>query len=171
MSDGFQRRGHAEAGDVCLPGCDQDVSRVQRAVKQAGRRGRIEPGGHMGDETDRISRRRRTVLADGGVQRFAGHVLLGQVRDRVFDAGGDDARHRRRLHLDEAEPIQDGRQLRRLFRRQIDGEDLDGDQAIALGIVRAKHRPQDASTNLMEEPESTKRGWRNVGCAGRQRLG
>jgi len=43
------------------------------------------------------------------------------------------------------------------LRRQIEREQFDGDQAIALGIVRAEQRPQGPRADLMKNTKRTER--------------
>jgi len=44
--------------------------------------------------------------------------------------------------------------------RKVESVDLDRHQTIVFGVVRTKHRPQRARTDLMENPKWTKRVWR-----------
>ena len=53
-----------------------------------------------------------------------------------------------------------GRELMNPLGRQIESEQLDGDEAVALGIVGAEHRARCAGTNLMENPERSEGVWR-----------
>jgi hypothetical protein len=43
-----------------------------------------------------------------------------------------------------------GDQLMRAFGRKIESKELDGDETALLGVVRAKHGPEHAHTDLMK---------------------
>ena len=45
----------------------------------------------------------------------------------------------------------------RLFGCDVETKNLDGDQAIARGLVRAEHRTECADADLMQDPERAKR--------------
>ena len=53
-------------------------------------------------------------------------------------------------------------ELVQAFGRQIEPEQFDGDEPIAIGIERSKHGPQSAGANLMENPEWTESVWRRA---------
>ena len=55
-----------------------------------------------------------------------------------------------------------GRQGRGLLGRDIEGEGLDGDEAVLIGVVRTKDRPQHARPNLVQEFEPTESRRRRV---------
>ena len=46
------------------------------------------------------------------------------------------------------------------FGRQVEPEQLDGDEPIAFGIEPAKHRTQRAGANLMKDAKRTEPVWR-----------
>jgi hypothetical protein len=46
------------------------------------------------------------------------------------------------------------------LRRQIEREQLDGDETLALRVVRAKHRSKSAGTDLMQNTKRPERIWR-----------
>src|SRR5207253_6833391 len=50
--------------------------------------------------------------------------------------------------------------LMETFRWQVEAEQLDGDKAIARGVVGAEHRPQRTGTDLMENSKWSERVWR-----------
>jgi hypothetical protein len=50
----------------------------------------------------------------------------------------------------------------RLFRCDVEMEDLDRDQAPAAGFVRAKNRTERACADLMENPKRPECLWRKV---------
>ena len=60
--------------------------------------------------------------------------------------------------LDQA--LEFANQLMGTLRRQVEAEDFDRDEAIALRFVRPKHRPQSTGTDLMKYSKWTERVWR-----------
>ena len=46
-------------------------------------------------------------------------------------------------------------QLMHAFRRKIEAEDFDGDESIAIGLVRTKDRSQSTITDLMQHAKWT----------------
>ena len=57
-----------------------------------------------------------------------------------------------------------GDELMHALRREVEGEQLDGDRTVAHGVVRPEHGAQSAGTNLME---NTKRSERVRWCRAR----
>jgi hypothetical protein len=51
-------------------------------------------------------------------------------------------------------------QLMDALGRQVEPEDFDGNQPIALRFIRAKHRTQSTGTDLMEDTKWTEGVWR-----------
>ena len=66
------------------------------------------------------------------------------------------------------QPREFGSEDRRLLGRQIEGECLDGDQVLVIGIVGTKHRSQHARPDLVQEFEPTESRRRRVRGAWRQ---
>ena len=71
------------------------------------------------------------------------------VRDRR-----DDCRMR---EVGRDQPLELGDELVHAFGRQVEAEQLDGDQLVLPGIVGAKHGAERARANLMQNAERTER--------------
>ena len=69
-------------------------------------------------------------------------VASGAAMRRVRQVGGD-------------QPLELGDEPMHALGRQIQTEQLDRDQPVVLGIVRAKHGSQCAGANLMKNTEGT----------------
>ena len=53
---------------------------MQRAVRDVDRRGEIERAGQLRGDAQRVAGRRRTVFANGDVERVGGDVVLREKR-------------------------------------------------------------------------------------------
>ena len=95
--------------------------------------------------------RRRAIIATREMRALARYMKAG-----VYPRFANYYTYRK------PEPVEVSGQVGRLLRGEVDGERFDGDQPFAVRVVRAKHGPQDASANLMEEPESAERSRRNI---------
>jgi hypothetical protein len=58
------------------------------------------------------------------------------------------------------QPLEPGDEAMDPRGRQIESEQLDGDETIVVRIVRTKDRSRCAGANLMENPEGTEGVWR-----------
>ena len=123
---------------------------MQRAVRDLDRRGEVERAGQLRRDAQRVAGRRRPVLADGEVERVGGDVILGEKRGDAADAGGERRHQRRVRQIGGDQPLEFGDELMPALRRQVEFEQLDGDEPLARRIVRAKHRSQGSRTNLMK---------------------
>jgi hypothetical protein len=63
-------------------------------------------------------------------------------------------------HVRGNQPVEFGDELMDSLGGKVEAERLDGDQPVAVRIVRAENRPQGAGANLMENPEWTEGVWR-----------
>jgi hypothetical protein len=72
----------------------------------------------------------------------------------------------RQIRRDEAFEGRD--ELMDAFGRQIELEELDGDQTLAVRIVRSKYRSEGARADLMKNTKRSERVWRR--CAGSFRV-
>src|SRR6185312_10062273 len=99
----------------------------------------VDRAGNLRDERQRLVQRRRRVVAHGHVERLGGDILLGTIRQRPFDAGGE--------RLDD-----------------VGTEDLDRDEAIARGLVGTKDGTESTNTYLVQHPKGAESGWRRE-CA------
>jgi bacillithiol biosynthesis cysteine-adding enzyme BshC len=115
--------------------------------------GMVDGGRKRLDERGHVGNRHLSTLAQHNVERITDRVLLREVRsaeveirrDRRGDVGMVDVGRNERPKL--------GHQRRRLFGSEVETKDLDCDEPIASGLVRAEDRTQRARTNLMENPE------------------
>jgi hypothetical protein len=58
------------------------------------------------------------------------------------------------------QPLEFGDELMDALGREVQPEEFDGDEPVAIRIERPKHGPQGAGANLMENPEWTEGFWR-----------
>ena len=151
----------AEAGQPCIVGREQDIARVQRAVRDLRGRRDVERARQLRRHPQRAAGRRRSVFANGQVERVGGDVILGEKGGDAADAGGK-GRHQGRVREPGGDQLLEfGDQLVRAFRREVEFEQLDGDEPLACRIVRAKHRSQGSCTNLMKNSKPSE-------CVGRR---
>ena len=156
----------AEPGRAGLFGCDEDVARVQRAVADARRTREIDRAGELGDERQHGGNRRRRVVPHGDVERLGGDVLLGAIRHRPLDAGGDRLDDRGMEEACLGGPCQLIGQRLRLLGCDVETEDLHGDQPIAFRLVGAEHGTERADADLVQHPE----GAELSGCSEGRRI-
>ena len=109
----------------------------------------------------RLGRRRRSELPKRGVERFAGDILLSQVRRHALDTGGQRGGHAGVTRLIGRQVLELDRKLSRLFGRDlIETERLDGDQPPFHGVVCTKYGTEAAGPNLMQDSKGTEgSGW------------
>ena len=86
-----------------------------------------------------------------GFELFRACAELGQVQsDQVFEGGDETVGG---------------------FRRQVEPELLDGNQAARVGLIGAEDGSKNARSNLMEDPEGSESvGWRGAGSVRMQRV-
>ena len=141
---------------------------MERAVFDQPFRGEIERISQLSSHGQRLRQRQRASLASHDVERVAGKIILRQIRNDAVETGRDGSRNRGMSKPDLDQPFEFGDQLMDTLGRQVESEDFDGNQAIALRFVRAKHRTQSAGTDLMKYPKWTEGVWR--GGAGNFRV-
>ena len=126
--------------------------------------GKIERAGKLGRDPLGLIGRCRTVLTDRRVERLGLDELVRKICRGAGDARGDrhgDSRMRE-IGRDELFELRD--ELPRAFRRQIQREHFDGDEAIALLVVRMKDRAECSGADLMKDTKGTQRvGRRGAG--------
>ena len=155
----LERLDDAESGGARLVGRDEDVTRMQPAVTDAGRAREVDRAGHLGDERQAFLDRRRRIVSHRHVERLGGDVFLGAVRHRPFDAGSDRLDDGRVEQRGLRRALQRVRQRLRLFGDDVEAEDLDRDEAIVRGLIGAKHGTECANAYLVQHPEGAE-GWR-----------
>jgi hypothetical protein len=96
-------------------------------------------------------------VAHRDVERLRGDVLLGAVGDGPLDARGDGFDDRWMKEAGFSRPRQFVGERLRLFRRDVQTEDLDRDQPISRRLVGTEDRPECADTDLMQDSEGSKR--------------
>jgi hypothetical protein len=141
---------------------------MERAMFDQSLRGGIECMSQLAHHGQRLGKRQRAPFAYHDIERVAGEVILREVCDDAVEAGGDGGRNRRMSKPDVDQPLEFADQLMDTFGRQVEAEDFDRNQAIALRFVRTKHRTQSTGTDLMKYPKWTKGVWR--GGAGNFRV-
>ena len=162
--DPFECLDDPEAGRAGLVGCHEDVARMERAMANTSGSRKVERAGQLGDERQHLVDRRGRVVPERHVERFGGDVLLGAVRDSALDSCRNrfDDRGVEEPGLSrESECL--GERLR-LFRCDVETEDLHRHEAIARRLVGAEHRTESADADLMQHPEGAERGRRSECC-------
>src|SRR5204862_2758061 len=100
-----------------------------------------------------VGERRRPVLTERGVERFGGHVRLGEPRRRPLDPGRNRCGNRRMVEAAAGERIEDRGELGGAFGDEIEAERLDGDEATFNRVVRAKYGAQRSGADLVQHAE------------------
>ena len=114
--------------------------------------------------TRSASRRRGTVIAHHDVERVGGDEVLGEIGGVAGDAGRQRRGDAGVRQLGGDQPLELGDELMHALGRQIESEQLDGDETIVLGFIGAKHRTQRARADLMKNAKWTERvGRRSTG--------
>ena len=126
--------------------------------------GEVERTGELRRDADRVGRGRRSVLAQRGVERLGGDEFLSKVRGHARDAGTDRRRNHRVRQLGHNQGFERRDQLMDALGRQIQFEELDRNQPLAVRVISAEHRSQRSSANLMQHPKWPECVWRR--CAG-----
>ncbi len=155
-ADALERARHAETGQPNLVLRDEHVAGVKRAMSDVDGGGKIERVRKLARHAQHVGGRTRTI-ADDDVERVGGDVLLRKIRDNPVDAGGEGRGDARVRESGGNQPLELGDKLMHAFGRQIETEDFDGNQAIAIGFVRTKDRTQSPGTDLMENTKRTER--------------
>ena len=159
-ADPFERSRNPEPDDACAFRGEQDVAGMKRAVFDESLRGGIECLSQLARHGQRFGQRQRAPLANHDIERVAGEVVLRKVRDNPVETCGHGRRNRRmsKPGLDQLLEFID--QLMDALGRQVEAEDFDGNQAVALWFIRTKHRTQSTGTDLMEDTKWTEGVWR-----------
>ena len=155
----------AKTGGSGFVGCHEDVTWMQGAVPDARFAREVDGRSELRDEWQRFVDRRRRVMAHGHVERLGGDVLLGAVCHGAFDTRGDgldDGGVEETCVGGAAELFSKGGSL---FRGDVEPENFDGDESIAIGFVGSKDGTKSADTDLMQHSERAK-CWRRSkpGC-------
>ena len=147
----------AEAGGASLVWCNEDVTRMERAVSDTGPARDIDRFGQLPDDPHHRVVRGGRVVPHRDIERLGGDVFFGAIGDGALHAGSDrlDDRRLEQLRLRRVRELVG--QCLRLLRRHVESEDLDRHQAITRGLVRAEYRTERADANLMQDPEGSKR--------------
>jgi hypothetical protein len=119
--------------------------------------GEVDGARQLRDEWKHLVEGRGCVVAQGDVEGFSRDVLFRPERDRAFNTCGDWFNDRRMEETGVCRLRQFARERLRLFGRNVEAKDLDGDEAIARGLVRSENGPKCTNTDLMEDPEGTER--------------
>ena len=131
---------------------------MERAVYDVHRGGEVERAGQLRGNARGVRGRRRSVLADGDIQRLRLDVLVHKVHRRIDDAGGERRVDRGMDQRGGDQPLEFAEELLCARRRQIEGEEFDRDRAAMRRIVRAKNRSQRSRADLMKNLKRSERG-------------
>ena len=159
-ADPFERSRNPEADDASAFRREQDVARMERAVFDQSLRGGIERLSQLARHGQRLVKRQRASFANHDIERVAGEVILREVCDDAVETSGDGRRDDRMPKSGVDQPFEFADQLMDTFGRQVEAEDFDRNQAIAIRFVRTKHRTQSTGTDLMKYAKWTKGVWR-----------
>ena len=132
---------------------------MQRAVADVHNRCEVERGRELCGHAEHVHRRRRAVFSDREVERLGGHVILREERRHAGDAGRQRQRQRGMRELGRDQPLERRDELMNFFRRQVEGEELDRNEPLALRVIRTEHRPQRPRTDLMKNTKRSERVW------------
>ena len=128
---------------------------MQRAVNNLAGGGVVEslrqPGGHL----QRVGHTRRTVLTNDDVEGFRSDVVLRQVGGHALDAGRTRRGNRRVSKIDGNQLFELRDQLMYALGRQIQAEQFDSHEPVAIRLVRTEHRAQRTGTDLMKHAKWT----------------
>ncbi len=160
IPDPLERLDHPQSRQPHFVGRHQDVARVERTVMHARRRGEIEGARELADQPHGVRHGRGTVLLQRDVGRLGDEVLLHEIRGRAVRARGIRRDDRRVLEGERRQTAEVGGEVARLFRGEVEGERLDGDGPVLLGVVAAEHRAEHAGTYLVHDAEPAERGRR-----------
>jgi hypothetical protein len=114
---------------------------MERTMLDESLRGEIERFSQPASHWQRLRQRQRASLASHDVERVAGEVILRQIGNNAVETGRDGSRNRGMSKLGLDQPLEFGDQLMDALGGQVEPENFDGNEAIALGFVRTKHRP------------------------------
>ena len=128
---------------------------MQRAVHNLPVGRVIERVGELAGHADGLRRWRRAILADDDVEGVGRGEILGQICAVAVDAGGTRRRDDRMLQLGGDQLVEFVYELMDAFRRKIEAEQLDGDESIAILIVRTENRSQSTIADLVEHAKWT----------------
>ena len=123
---------------------------MQRPVDHVRVGGKVEGSGDLGRNPNGFGRRRRTVLARQDVQRVGGHEILGEIRRDVADAGSERGRDTRMGQVGVDERLQFRDELMNELGEKVQLEELDRDEPIVFGMIRAKNRSECPCANLVK---------------------
>ena len=154
-ADVFERLRDSETGDACVVGRQQHIAWMKRAVIHAGRRREVERARQLRGDAQRIRRRCRTVLANRQIERFAGDELVREIR--AADAGGERRGNRRMRQVRRDEPLESTDEPAHAVGRELDCEELDGNEPLAFRVITAKHGSECSRTDLMKNTERSER--------------
>jgi hypothetical protein len=135
---------------------------MQCAMRDLDRRREIERAGQLSCNPQRVGCRCRAVFPKGQVERVGSDVVLDQKRTYAADAGRQRRRQRRMGESGLDQALELGDQLMPTLGRQVERDELDGDKALARGIVRAKDRPKGAGADLVENSKRAEGLWSRV---------
>jgi hypothetical protein len=139
---------------------------MQPAVPDPRRAGEIDRARKLRHKRKRLLDGRRRVVSHRDVERLGSDVLLRPVGNAAFDARGDRFDNRWMEQSRFAGAAQRVRERARLFRNDVEPEDLDGDEAVAGWFVCAEDGTKCTDANLMQNPKRAEGRRRNVGVRG-----
>jgi len=109
-------------------------------------RGEVEGAGELRGHSQRVAWRRRSFAANKDIERLGRHVLLGEIRTIVLNAGGERRDDSGWTSAEAIRTLELSRNLMHPLWREIEREELDDDETIAIRVEGTKHRTQRSRT-------------------------
>ena len=130
---------------------------MKGAVIHAGRGREVERAGQLRGDAQRVGRRRRTVLANREIERLTSDELVREIRGRAAAAGGERRGNRGMCQVRRDELLESTNEPVETVGCELDGEELDGNEPLALCVITAKRRAEGSCTDLMKNTERSER--------------
>ena len=119
-------------------------------MHHVGVRRKVERRGDFPRNSDGLRGRRGTVLAGQDVQRVGRDKILGEKGRDVADAGLERRGNTGMRQVGVDQRLQFGNELMNELRRKVKLEELDRNQPIVFGVIRAKNRSECPCANLVK---------------------
>ena len=107
-------------------------------MRDVGGRGEVERAGELRGDAQRVADRSRSIFANDAVERIGGDVILNEEGGHAADAGRERHGQGRMGELGRDQTLEFSDELMTTFRRQIEFEQFDGDEAFAGRVIRTK---------------------------------
>jgi hypothetical protein len=130
---------------------------MKRAVSDIHRGREVERSRHLRRDARAFGGGRRAVSPDEDVNRLGDDKILREIGEDAGNACGEGRRDRRMREVGVNQRLQLGHEPVHAIGREIESEELDGNQLVLVGIVGTKHRTQSACADLMKNAKRTER--------------